>query len=122
MVMMVTRLSSAWSLALGLMMFGVVTGAPSMAWAQPLADPAFLEPATAIDQDDEIVLIIDGEPDLSGAYVVKSNGTIDIPYVSKAVLVKGILDSDVKCLVVTELKRGVLIHPVVQVSIRRFVS
>jgi protein involved in polysaccharide export with SLBB domain len=75
------------------------------------------EPADRIGIDDTFEVRVYGEPELTGAFRVASDGTIDYPLVGR-VQVSGLRSGEIQALLVDKLKDRILKDPQVIVTIK----
>ncbi len=80
-----------------------------------------LLPEERLGIDDVFEVRVLGEPDLSGAYRISADGTVDYPFVGR-VSVLGMRSGDVQELITTKLKDGYLKNPQVSLMVKEWNS
>lgn len=88
-----------------------------IAAAVPSVD-GVIDPAYTLGIDDEVHMIVYGEPELSGDYIVGSTGTISVPLIGEVAVNKLTL-RQAEHIIATRLADGYLIEPSVSLQIAK---
>lgn len=72
-----------------------------------------------VGPDDEIMLRVFAEPDLTGAYIVGTNGMMAVPLIGD-VFVEGLSLKEIQNKLVTLLKDGYLLDPQITIEIKKY--
>jgi len=110
--------------ARALALFAVAAGASCVGRTPPLSGPiqaVDLAPEERLGIDDVFEVRVFGEPDLSGAYRISADGTVDYPFVGRIAIV-GMRSGEVQELITTKLKGGYLKNPQVSLMVKEWNS
>jgi polysaccharide export outer membrane protein len=109
----------------GLLVTAWLATSVACAWRKPPpAGPVQaveLLPEERLGIDDVFEVRVLGEPDLSGAYRISADGTVDYPFVGRIAVV-GMRSGDVQELIATKLKDGYLKSPQVSLMVKEWNS
>jgi protein involved in polysaccharide export with SLBB domain len=87
--------------------------------SSPVSEEAGVVAAYRVGPDDEIKIMVFGEPDLSGQYAVNGAGILSMPLIGD-IPVKGLGLKEIESAVVARLKDGYILEPHVSVEIAKY--
>jgi protein involved in polysaccharide export with SLBB domain len=110
-----------WALLSGacLMILASCASRPPVAYPPPA--PSTTQAEERLGVDDVFEVRVAGEQDLTGAYRVGADGTIDYPYIGR-IQVLGMRSGELQELITTKLKDGFLRSPQVSVMVKEWNS
>jgi polysaccharide export outer membrane protein len=88
---------------------------------QTITPPSDILPDETVGVDDVLEVRVVGEGDLSGAFRVGMDGTVDYPYVGRLELA-GLRPGEIQQLLTRKLKDGLLVSPQISITVKEWNS